>query len=413
MKCRHPRLSYYHYCIVVAILGCSYCWEQTTGHGTGNTLSFSSRSGSGAFIRHQHVSQQAYTSNGNNNGAVLLTTQLDGKRGGGGVSSDGKKQKSRGRKGNKRNNSHSQEEDVVHAESKNDEARTTANTAAIVYPSKTKRLQLSFPALSQSLSQVQATAVSTEGGDLPAAVVDVGKTVISIVEVQDNAWWETTENPYGGRTWPSSLGIAQFLWKHQHQLVKHAYTGTTTCTIIEVACGNGLPSLVAASMGATVVATDISRVTLKLVNDGWKDCRPKRGSLTTKIFDLGQDNLSSLLPRPRGNSNTNNDESSGNTSTNHIQMLIASAALYEPDLAKALGRCVVQAYQKGMWIIVGDCDTGERDGGRAIFLKILEEHNIDTHWVEQSMAHPQLGWKGKPIKLIHMNVPDHIDLQLE
>ncbi|KAI2510395.1 hypothetical protein MHU86_3968 [Fragilaria crotonensis] len=146
----------------------------------------------------------------------------------------------------------------------------------ILRPTKTKTLALSFP-----------------------------NRTISIVQVDDYAWWEKADNPYGGKLWPSALGIANFL------LESNAIS--TSTKVLELGCGTGLPSLVAASLGASVVATDISTVVLLLLQAGWKGCHPRKGNLSSQLFDIMK--TSSPLPQ--------------------ADVVIASAVLYDADLAKA------------------------------------------------------------------------------
>jgi len=54
--------------------------------------------------------------------------------------------------------------------------------------------------------------------------------------------------PYYAELWPSAVALAQYLLKLPQQL--------SGKSVIELGCGLGLPSLVAASRGAQVVATD-------------------------------------------------------------------------------------------------------------------------------------------------------------
>jgi predicted nicotinamide N-methyase len=230
---------------------------------------------------------------------------------------------------------------------------TEEQTQAILRPSTTKKLKLSFP-----------------------------DTTISVVQVDDFSWWEKAENPYGGRLWPTALGIAQFLLESN--------TINTSTKILELGCGTGLPSLMAASLGATVVATDISTVVLQLLQDGWKGCHPRKGSLVTQVFDV----TDYSVPLP------------------DADIVIASAVLYEADLAEALGRRVVEACAAGAWVILGDDDTGEREGGREIFLNITDKAGIATTWTEMTVANKELGWQAKAIKLIHFNAPKEIQVEL-
>jgi len=54
--------------------------------------------------------------------------------------------------------------------------------------------------------------------------------------------------PYYAELWPSAVALAHHLWSWNRRL--------TGASVIELGCGLGLPSLVAASRGARVLATD-------------------------------------------------------------------------------------------------------------------------------------------------------------
>jgi predicted nicotinamide N-methyase len=55
--------------------------------------------------------------------------------------------------------------------------------------------------------------------------------------------------PYYAILWPAALGLARHLWDHRAEL-----RGGTR--VIELGCGLGLPSILAARLGARVLATD-------------------------------------------------------------------------------------------------------------------------------------------------------------
>ena len=208
-------------------------------------------------------------------------------------------------------------------------------------------------------------------------VLTFDNITISIVQVDDFSWWEKAENPYGARLWPSALGIAQFLIEGK--------TISRSSRVIELGCGTGLPSLVAASLGASVVATDVSTLALQLLQAGWKGCHPQIGTLSSHIFDV----TDYTQPLP------------------DADIVIASAVLYQVDLAEAFGKRVVEACNAGAWVILGDDVTGERDGGRSIFLDIINDAGIGAKSIEMTVANQELGWQAKAVKLIQLNSPDN------
>ena len=55
--------------------------------------------------------------------------------------------------------------------------------------------------------------------------------------------------PYYAILWPAARGLAEYLWQHRAEL-----QGGTR--VIELGCGLGLPSILAARLGALVLATD-------------------------------------------------------------------------------------------------------------------------------------------------------------
>ncbi len=54
--------------------------------------------------------------------------------------------------------------------------------------------------------------------------------------------------PYYAILWPAAHGLANYLWEHR--------TGLSGRRVIELGCGLGLPSILAACLGAHVLATD-------------------------------------------------------------------------------------------------------------------------------------------------------------
>jgi predicted nicotinamide N-methyase len=260
------------------------------------------------------------------------------------------------------------------------------SVVAVPKPAKTKRVRISLERLP------------------PAPPLEV-----TAYEVDDIAWWNLAQNvnPFGAKCWPSSLGVAQFL-------AQECGTQLDGRLVFELGCGTAVPSLVAAVCGATVVASDISTVVLSLVREGWLETSARRnqagkddtieprnsGSLSTLTFDLF-----SSVPLPLEHS-----------SSNHTQppIVIAAAMLYQADLAEGLARRLSEACaHHNAWVILGDDDTGEREGGREKFLKEFARIQggnkpIRQVWTEVTVKNKSLGWVAKQVKLLHLNPPPGI-----
>jgi predicted nicotinamide N-methyase len=257
------------------------------------------------------------------------------------------------------------------------QSNSTDQTLVVPKPAKTKRVQISLERLPpQPLLQAYA------------------------YEVDDVAWWDlaSNTNPFGAKCWPSSLGVAQFLaqWGRLDGRL-----------VLELGCGTAVPSIVAAQCGATVVASDISMVALSLASEGWLETsarhtavkdEPRSGSLSTIKFDIF-----SSLPLPLESKNK------------QPPIVIAAAMMYQADLAEALARRLAEACAQNAWVILGDDDTGEREGGREKFLmefaRIQEgqgDKPINQVWTEVTVKHKSLGWVAKQVKLLHLNPPPGI-----
>src|SRR5688572_26767017 len=88
--------------------------------------------------------------------------------------------------------------------------------------------------------------------DLAAVDVEAGDESIRIIAPRD---WEQLRHeegaagrtiPYWGRVWVSSVALAETL----------ATTQLSGARVLELGCGLGIPSIIAARRGATVLATD-------------------------------------------------------------------------------------------------------------------------------------------------------------
>ena len=276
---------------------------------------------------------------------------------------------------------------------------------------------------------------------------------IAMFDIDDADWWEAktllqeagerqrgaggditssqaSDNPFGTRAWPPSLVVAQLL----AGLPPSDINGRP---IVELGCGTGLVSITAAGLGANAIATDISPLVLQLTRRGWKETMTglqkagrrsndaEVGTLSTSIFDVTS---SDPLPidRYRGpleQATTIAGKKDQLQEQNEQQpIVIATSVLYEADLAEAMANRVAEAAAMGAWVIVGDCDSGQREGGRERFelelekkLKLLRaekggendiQKKIRVNWNPAVARCPELGWREKNVRLLHLNSPD-------
>jgi len=272
----------------------------------------------------------------------------------------------------------------------------------------------------------------------------------TLLETDDaNTWRSTTgdsgkhkrqaaDNPFGTRAWPPSLVVAQVLMNYHSSSVTMNVDENTISPflqdrpILELGCGTGMVSITAAKLGGNVLATDVSGLALELTRRGWDETRKKRaankkddasteilGSLSTELFDV-----TSNQPLPIPRYSPVDDATTTPPSDNNKQpIMIATSVLYEAHLAEAMARRVVEAVELGAWVIVGDCDSGQRDGGRQRFEKELDEklirlaaQQLSNEKVEATGRAPswlpavakcsQLGWTEKHVRILHLNRPE-------
>jgi predicted nicotinamide N-methyase len=212
--------------------------------------------------------------------------------------------------------------------------------------------------------------------------ITVDSLKVVLVQVDDDDWWtHNLMNPYGTKLWPASLGVAHLL----------ASENLTKRTVLELGCGTGLVSLVATIRGAHAVATDVSPLVLSLVQEGWEATASSAGTLETAVFDLMS---SSPLPIQI-------------RSTELPPIVVASAMMYQADLAEALAKRVSEAYRLGAWIIIGDDETGNREGGRERFEAELQRYLQldDVHWVHSTIKCKELKWIQKHVEILQLNHP--------
>lgn len=243
---------------------------------------------------------------------------------------------------------------------------------------------------------------------------------VCIVEVSDVEWWnnENNLNPFGAKLWPSGLAVAQFL----------ANMGSLeNYDVLEIGCGNGLSSIVAAESGARVVASDISQTILKLTKIGWIETQKERQKRQQKL-NIGKENLEN-----DGEDGASDDKPMGiiqpgslntfnldifadrllpmSNSAENKKIVTATAMMYDSEVAKQLAHRAFEACARGAWVILGDDDTGEREGGRKLFISELDKvekengKQFSRVWKQSAVKYQPLQWSDKPVKLLHYNAP--------
>ena len=379
-------------------------------------------------------SNSGYVTGGvlNRNHRLLVEVRLQAKK-----SRGGRRQKSsRGGRGRRQKNEQVEEDDATNFININGVSRSVP---AVPPPKSYRRSTLRIRPL-QTLAPPQAPASSSR------LHID-----IAMFDIDDADWWEAktllqeagerrrggggditnsqaSDNPFGTRAWPPSLVVAQLLAGLPPSDINRR-------PIVELGCGTGLVSLTAAGLGANAIATDISPLVLELTRRGWKETMTglqkagrrsndaEVGTLSTSIFDVTS---SDPLPidRYRGpleQATTIAGKKDQLQEQNEQQpIVIATSVLYEADLAEAMANRVAEAAAMGAWVIVGDCDSGQREGGRERFELKLEKRlksiraerggddyvQKKIHWNQAVAKCPELGWREKNVRLLHLNSPD-------
>ena len=143
---------------------------------------------------------------------------------------------------------------------------------------------------------------------------------------------ETDSDPFGACCWPSAVVAARSI---------AARDGVAGLRILELGAGTGLASAAAARLGADVVATDVSDISLELL----------RRAAEAVAFDVQRLDFT---------------DADAVAALGDFDIIVAADTLYEEAIARATAR-VVRA-SRGACIVV---DPGRPDGRRA-FLDELE-----------------------------------------
>lgn len=164
----------------------------------------------------------------------------------------------------------------------------------------------------------------------------------------DDAILRGAPAPYGRVLWPSAHASASALLA---VLRAHRAEHGELPTVVELGCGTGLCSLVAARAGAAVTATDVDEGALVAVRAAVAQFPGAR--LTTALFDVrGRE------PLPRAD------------------VVIAADLLYEEVLAGAMARRAGEALDRKSVVIVGDPGRVFR----ARFDSLLRDRGTTPDW---------------------------------
>ena len=138
---------------------------------------------------------------------------------------------------------------------------------------------------------------------------------------------ETDSDPFGACCWPSAVVAARSI---------AARDGVAGLRILELGAGTGLASAAAARLGADVVATDVSDISLELL---------RRAAAEAAAFDVQRLDFT---------------DATAVAALGHFDVVVAADTLYEEAIARATARVVRASH--GACIVV---DPGRPDGRRA------------------------------------------------
>ena len=189
-----------------------------------------------------------------------------------------------------------------------------------------------------SCSIAAAHAIAVRPRDVKIRGIDAPVRIYE-AESQDaalDAAIETDSDPFGACCWPSAVVAARSI---------AARDGVAGLRILELGAGTGLASAAAARLGADVVATDVSDISLELLR------RAADGTFDVRRLDFTDADAVAAL--------------------GDFDIIVAADTLYEEAIARATAR-VVRA-SRGACIVV---DPGRPDGRRA-FLDELGEGRFE------------------------------------
>ena len=180
--------------------------------------------------------------------------------------------------------------------------------------------------LSCSVSAAHAIAVRTLDVKIRGIAAPVRIYEAASQDAALDAAIEADSDPFGACCWPSAVVAARAL----------AARDVAGLRVLELGAGTGLASATAARLGAAVVATDVSDLSLELL---------RRAAADGGAFDVQRLDFT---------------DATAIAALGHFDIVVAADTLYEEAIARATAR-VVRA-SRGACIVV---DPGRPDGRRA------------------------------------------------
>jgi predicted nicotinamide N-methyase len=156
--------------------------------------------------------------------------------------------------------------------------------------------------------------------------------------------------PYGAVMWDSAPRVATALG--QMPLAGRR--------VLDLGTGCGLTAIVAASRDATVLAADIDEGALAAV------CRAAFEAGLQERIDVTVFDICAAAPLPPA------------------EVVVIADLLYEPMLAAACARRVLEAWQRGSTVVVGDPGRA----GRPAFLRLLSDGGLAVAFTDQLLVIP-------------------------
>jgi predicted nicotinamide N-methyase len=197
-------------------------------------------------------------------------------------------------------------------------------------------------------------------------------------------WWSIDESernarvgdPFGVVMWPGSILAAKELMKLHHS--PRLKSPIVNATILVLGAGTGVEAQTAALLGAKrVIATDINPLTLKLLEYGANNDQRISDTFEGRFFDLFSD-----LALPA------------------CDVIIAADVLYNPELAKQVGRrlheAIVRSFDAGASptkVIITD---SQRFHGTDFLEEVSELRELNAMFKEGN--YEQLRWETQKLK---------------